>query len=42
LARDASDDNGGVGTCFFPPFIMLHKASQGYGELTAAYGQSNA
>ena len=42
LARDFSDDNGGVGTCFFPPFIMLHKASECYGELTSAYGQSKA
>jgi DNA-binding NarL/FixJ family response regulator len=25
-----------------PPFIMLHEASQYYGELTAAYGQSKA
>jgi hypothetical protein len=39
-ARDFSDDTGGVGTCFSPGFIMLHEASQYYGELTAAYGQS--
>ena len=26
----------------FPQVIMLHKASQCYGELTAAYGQSKA
>src|ERR1700732_5143131 len=40
LTRDFPDDNGGVGTRFFSPFIMLHKASQCYGELTAAHGQS--
>src|ERR1700739_1655137 len=28
LARDFPDDKGGVGTCFSPPFIMLHEASQ--------------
>jgi hypothetical protein len=42
LARDFPDDKGGVDTCFSPPFIMLHEASQRYGELTAAYGQSEA
>src|SRR6202035_2047513 len=42
LAKDCPDDNGGVGTRFFSPLIMLHKASQRYGELTAAYGQSKA
>jgi hypothetical protein len=42
LARDFPDDKGGVGTCFSPPFIMLHRASQRYGELTADYGQSKA
>jgi CheY-like chemotaxis protein len=42
LARDFPDDNGGVGTFFSPPFIMLHETSQCYGELTAAYGQSKA
>src|ERR1700729_3530353 len=40
LARGFPDDNGGVGTRFFSPFIMLQKASQCYGKLTAAYGQS--
>src|SRR5580704_12314561 len=42
LARDFPGDDGGVGTCLFSPFIMLHKTSQCYGELTAAYGQSKA
>src|SRR5580700_2610920 len=35
LARDFPDDNGGVGTCFFSPFIMLHKACA---TLRRAYG----
>jgi hypothetical protein len=42
LARDFPDDKGGVDTCFSPPFIMLHEASQRYGELTSAYGQPEA
>jgi hypothetical protein len=40
FAKDLPDDKGGVGTCFSPAFIMLHEASQYYGELTAAYGRS--
>src|ERR1700751_5674280 len=42
LARDFPDDKGGVGTCFSPPLIMPHESSHFCGELTAAYGQSNA
>src|ERR1700740_2365030 len=42
LARDFPGDKGGVGTCFSPPFIMLHNASACYAELTVAYGQSKA
>jgi hypothetical protein len=42
LVRDFPDDKGGVDTCFSPAFIMLHEASQCYGGLTAAYGQSKA
>ena len=42
LARDFPDDKGGVGTFFSPLVIMLYVASECYGELTAAYGQSKA